>query len=65
MIISAQYFSEDGNPVVSGQFSLITKSLYKATIDAQIITGLEQSLFANRFSVLSKNKKRLVVGVLG
>ena len=64
MTISAQYFSEDGNPVIEGQFSLITKSLYKATIDAQIITGLKQSLFANKFSVLCKNNKRLVVGIL-
>ena len=65
MRISAQYFSENGNPVINGQFSLITKSLYKATIDAQIITGLNQSLFANNFSVLSRSNKRMVVGVLG
>ncbi len=64
MTITAQYFSADGNPVESGQFSLLTKSLFKATIDAQIITGLNQSLFANRFSVLEQDNKRLVVGVM-
>ena len=64
MTITAQYFSVDGNPVESGQFSLITKSIFKATIDAQIITGLNQSLFANRFSVLEQDNKRLVVGVV-
>ncbi len=64
MTITAQYFSVDGNPVESGQFSLLTKSLFKATIDAQIITGLNQSLFANRFSVLEQDNKRLVVGVM-
>lgn len=64
MTITAQYFSVDGNPVESGQFSLLTKSLFKATIDAQIITGLNQSLFANRFSVLEQDNKRLVVGVV-
>lgn len=64
MTITAQYFNVDGNPVESGQFSLLTKSLFKATIDAQIITGLNQSLFANRFSVLEQDNKRLVVGVV-
>ncbi|AUR93025.1 hypothetical protein NVP1181O_61 [Vibrio phage 1.181.O._10N.286.46.C9] len=64
MTITAQYFSVDGNPVESGQFSLLTKSLFKATIDAQIITGLNQGLFANRFSVLEQDNKRLVVGVV-
>ncbi|AUR95162.1 hypothetical protein NVP1201B_57 [Vibrio phage 1.201.B._10N.286.55.F1] len=64
MTITAQYFSVDGNPVESGQFSLLTKSLFKATIDAQIITGLNQSLFANRFSVLEQDNKRLVVGIV-
>ncbi|WFS86234.1 hypothetical protein vBVhaSMAG7_017 [Vibrio phage vB_VhaS_MAG7] len=64
MRLTAQYFSVDGNPVESGQFSLITRSLFKAAIDAQIITGLNQSLFANRFSVLEKDNKRLVVGVV-
>ncbi|AKU42636.1 hypothetical protein [Vibrio phage H188] len=64
MRLTAQYFSVDGNPVESGQFSLITRSLFKASIDAQIITGLNHSLFANRFSVLEKDNKRLVVGVV-
>ena len=60
-MLSATYFNCDGSTITSGAFSLITKSLYKALIDAQIITGLSVVVSARHFFVLGDEKVRLVV----
>ena len=56
-------YDMDGQLVTHGSVSLLTKSLYRATIDAQEITGLPLKMIASSFAVMGKGKKRLLVSV--
>lgn len=58
-----EYYDVGGKKVTGGEFSLITRSLYRATIDAELITGLPLKMIANSFAVMGKGNKRLVVSV--
>ncbi|ANQ23196.1 hypothetical protein BA893_16110 [Vibrio natriegens] len=62
-MLMATFFDYDGQELTTGCFSLLTRSLYKALVDAQTITGFVLILFANNFAVFGKGKARLVVGV--
>ncbi len=62
MYFSAAYFDLSGQELTTGGFSLLTRSRYKAVVDAQTITGFMLILFAKNFVVLGKGKARLVVG---
>ena len=59
----AEYYDMDGQQVTTGSFSLITKSLYRATVDAQEITGLPLRMIASSFAVMGHGNKRLIVSV--
>ncbi|MDW2310604.1 hypothetical protein [Vibrio sp. 1075] len=61
-MLKATFFDYDGQELTTGCFSLITRSRYKAVVDAQTITGFILILFAQNFAVLGKGKARLVVG---
>ncbi|MDW2321296.1 hypothetical protein R7127_13520 [Vibrio sp. 1159] len=61
-MLTATFFDYDGQELTTGCFSLLTRSLYKALVDAKSITGFVLILFANNFAVLGKGKARLVVG---
>ncbi|ULF83682.1 hypothetical protein [Vibrio alginolyticus] len=61
-MLTATFFDYDGQELTTGCFSLITRSRYKAAVDAQTITGFILILFAQNFAVLGKGKARLVVG---
>lgn len=56
-----EYYDIDGQKLTHGHFSLITKSLQKAIIEAEMITGLPLRLVANQFAVMGHGNKRLVV----
>ena len=58
-----EYYDIDGQKAAGGEFSLLTKSLHRATIDAEIITGLPLKIIASSFAVMGKGNKRLVVSV--
>jgi hypothetical protein len=59
----AEFYDIEGKLVSDGAFSLITKSLYRAVIDVQQMTGFELSLVASHFAVFQNGNKRLVVSV--
>lgn len=59
----AEYYDIDGQQVTTGSFCLITKSLYRATVDAQKITGLPLRMIASSFAVMGHGNKRLIVSV--
>lgn len=61
--VICEYYDIDGQKLDTGSFSLLTKSLPRATIDAQQITGLPLIKFANKFAVMGEGNKRLVVSV--
>lgn len=61
-MLKATFFDYDGQELTTGCFSLLTRSLYKASLDTQTITGFVLILFANNFAVFGKGKARLVVG---
>ncbi|MCU8175844.1 hypothetical protein M2H29_13395 [Vibrio vulnificus] len=65
MMLIATFFDYDGQEHTTGAFTFLTRSLYKALMDAQIITGFKLILFATHFAVLGKGKARLVVGRAG
>lgn len=58
-----EYYDIDGQSVSTGSFSLLTKSLYRATVDVQIITGLPLIIIANSFAVMGRGSKRMIVSV--
>ena len=57
----AEWFDLDGQKVLNGDFCLITKSKYRAAIDASEITGGHVSLMSNHFIVINVDDKRLIV----
>ena len=59
----AEYYDVKGKQFTTGSFCLITKSLYRATVDAQEITGLPLRMIANSFAVMGLGDERLIVSV--
>lgn len=57
-----EYYDIDGQKLTHGHFSLITKSLQEAVVEAEMITGLSLRLIANNFAVMGHGNKRLVIG---
>ena len=57
----AEYYDIEGQLVSGGEFSLITKSLYRAVIDIKQMTGFDLKLMASQFAVFENGNKRLVV----
>ena len=56
-----EYYEKSGRKLNHGHFSLPTKSIFKARVEAQIITGWEVKLDASNFVILGEGNKRLVV----
>ena len=46
-----EYYDIDGQKVAGGEFSLLTKSLYQATVDAEIITAFAPLKYARQQSL--------------
>ena len=58
------YYTIGGVPLDSGSFSINTKSLYKAAIDAQEITRMKVIRFSFNWALLGDDKGRLLVSVV-
>ena len=58
-----EFYDKEGQQVEFGSFSLLTKSLYRAIIDVQEITGYEPTLKASNFAVMASGDKRIVISI--
>ena len=56
-----EYYDIDGKKLTYGHFSLITKSLQKAIVEAEMIAGLPLKLIGNEFAIMGHGNKHLVV----
>lgn len=59
MIVS--FFDKDGQKLEYGDFSLITKSLYRAIIDAESITGFKLKRISFNWATMQAGNKHLLV----
>jgi hypothetical protein len=60
------YYDLDGQEVQNGAFNLLTKSLYKAIIEVELITGfkLKRISFNLNWALMHKDNKRILVSAV-
>lgn len=59
--MNAIWFSQNGNEVLNGRFSIPTKSLYKAASDAAQIFSGKIVMVATSFAVVEVKNQRIVI----
>lgn len=60
----AEWCNLDGQIVPGGEFSLTTKSLYKAAIDTAMIVGGEVGIVSFNWATVIVGNKRLLVSAV-
>jgi hypothetical protein len=58
------YYDLDGQEVQNGAFNLLTKSIYKATIEVELITGFKLKRISFNWALMHKDNKRILVSAV-